>query len=190
MHLDACLDWVGAIYGKQIYTTKVPKKFKKFHISILEMLNILLAIRVWSTQWTGCEIRVHCDNAAVVSVLNNGKTKDKDLAAIARNIFMACAKFDRNIFMACAKFDRNIFMACAKFDIHLYVTHIQGTKNTVADLLSRWTGSPAQNAKLKELVPNFEWITINEKKKFILIIVSDSLFLYLYIFRLSLNLVK
>ena len=37
---------------------------------------------------------IKCDNQAVVSVLNSGKTQDVTLAAIARNIMMEAAKYD------------------------------------------------------------------------------------------------
>ena len=57
----------------------------------LEMINILVAIRTWATLWQGKNIRIHCDNPAVVSVLTTGKTRDVLLAAIARNILMETA---------------------------------------------------------------------------------------------------
>ena len=37
---------------------------------------------------------IKCDNQAVVSVLNSGKTQDLTLAAIARNIMMDIAQRD------------------------------------------------------------------------------------------------
>ena len=36
------------------------------------MVNILVAIRTWGRAWTGKTLLVHCDNAAVVSVLTTG----------------------------------------------------------------------------------------------------------------------
>ena len=60
----------------------------------LEMLNILVAIKIWGSHWYGKAICIYCDNEAVLSVLNMGRTKDFILAAIACNIFMAYAKYD------------------------------------------------------------------------------------------------
>ena len=50
-------------------------------------------------------------------VLNSGKTRDLNLAAIAHNIFMEAAHFD----------------------VFLKTVHIMGIHNDIADSLSRWT---------------------------------------------------
>ena len=63
----------------------------------LEMLNILVAIRVWGVQWSARNIRIHCDNQAVVCVLTTGKTRDLTLAAIAWNIFMETARLEMSL---------------------------------------------------------------------------------------------
>ena len=79
------------------------------------MLNILVAIGTWVSQWQGKAVRIFCDNAAVVSVLNSGKTRHLTLAAIARNIFMETAQGD----------------------ISLKTVHIMGRVNEIADSLSK-----------------------------------------------------
>ena len=50
----------------------------------LEMLNIYLALRVWAPQWAGKLVRWECNNAAVVTVIKSGKTRDQVLGAYAR----------------------------------------------------------------------------------------------------------
>ena len=82
----------------------------------LDMINILVAIRTWATLWQGKNIRIHCDNQAVVSVLTTGKTRDVLLAAIARNILMEIAAHD----------------------VCLRTVHISGKDNQIADNLSRF----------------------------------------------------
>ena len=79
---------------------------------------------------------------AVVAVLNNGKTKDKLLAAISRNIFMEAAQFD----------------------ISLIISHVAGKANIIADLLSRWDNSDIQIKNLKDLVPDCQWVHIEPNK--------------------------
>ena len=71
--------------------------YNHFHIVQLEMLNVLVVVRVWANQWKGKTIVIACDNQAVVSVINTGKTKDVVLAAIARNIAMEVALSDINL---------------------------------------------------------------------------------------------
>ena len=58
------------------------------------MPTILVAMRIWGPLWMGKNIKIHCDNEGVVSILITCKTKDVLLPAIARNIFMETAKFD------------------------------------------------------------------------------------------------
>ena len=140
IHLDACLTGVGAIFGNEVYKAKIPPLFKECHITALEMLNILVAVRQWEFKWSGLVIKIFCDNAAVVTVLNYGKTKDPLLATISRNIFMVCSKFD----------------------IALQITHIEGKRNVIADLLSRWSNSDTDHRKLKNLCPAHGWVTVND----------------------------
>ena len=88
IELDACLQGLGARCGDQVYTIPIPLNYEGMGIVYLEMLNILVAIRTWGTSWQGKNIKIHCDNQSVVSVLTTGKTRDEVLAAIARNILI------------------------------------------------------------------------------------------------------
>ena len=104
------------------------------------MFNILLAIRVWANSWNlFLFISIQCDNKAVVDVLNKGKTKNMDLAAISRNIFMTCAKND----------------------IELKVSHVLGKNKPIADLLSRWSQVSFPIKKLHQLMPKFQEMKVN-----------------------------
>ena len=62
-----------------------------------EMLNILVAVSVWSHSWSVKSILIYCNNQAVVSVLNSGKTHDMILAALAHNICMQTPMADITI---------------------------------------------------------------------------------------------
>ena len=102
------------------------------------MFNILVTCRLWASKWAKKNVMIYCDNEAVVTILNSGKTRDPTLAAISRNIFMQCASYD----------------------IHLEVQHLPGKSNTVADLLSRWQETKDAEAKLSSLVPHFTNIPV------------------------------
>ena len=135
IELDASLQGLGARWGTQVYTIPIHLGYENLSIVHLEMLNILVAIRVWGASWSGKAIRIACDNQAVVMVLNSGKTRDLTLAAIARNIFMTAAQFD----------------------IFLKTVHIMGVKNEIADSLSRWTISEYFRNKFFNLMPHHTW---------------------------------
>ena len=95
------------------------------------MLNILVAIRVWCQYWSNRRIIIKCDNQAVVTVFNSGKTQDMTLAAITRNIMMEAAKYD----------------------IDLQVIHILGVDNKIADLLSRWQITKETRKSFRKIPP-------------------------------------
>ena len=138
IELDASLQGLGARWGNQVYSIPIPLGYENMSIVHLEMLNILVAIRVWGPHWNGKAIRISCDNQAVVMVLNSGKTRDLTLAAIARNIFMEVVHFD----------------------IFLKTVHIMGVHNEIADSLSRWTISEHFRQKFYQLLPQHVWSQI------------------------------
>ena len=139
IELDACLQGLGAIYRNQVYAFPIPQYCDSFSIVHSEMVNILVAIRVWGKVWKNQRIVIKCDNQVVVSVLNSGKTQDLTLAAIARNIMMEISEQD----------------------IDLQVIHILGVKNKVADLLSRWFITNNPGKILSNYVHNPMWLHLH-----------------------------
>ena len=117
IELDVSLRGLGARWGSRVYTLSLPLGYLDMNIAHLEVLNILVALRVWHQSWANSNIAIACDNEAVFYVLTTGRTRDLTLAAIARNI-----QFEAS---------RN--------NIELRVQHIAGKANVIADLLSRWT---------------------------------------------------
>ena len=143
--MDASLEGLGAYFNDQIYAIPLCKGFNQFHIVQLEMLNVLVAIRVWANQWKGKTIVIACDNQAVVSVINTRKTKDIILAAIARNIAMEVPLADINL--------RHI--------------HILGKNIIVADSLSRYYINDQYKKKVEQLLPQAAWVVPADSTFFI-----------------------
>ena len=139
--LDACLTGLGGRFGNLVYFLPLPRGYKECTIVHLEMVNILLAIRLFCSLWLGRKVLVRCDNKAVVTVLTSGCTRDPFLSACARNIWY-CA---------------------AKHDIDMEYVHIKGCDNKVADLLSRWSGSREDWGRLLHHIPNPCWLQTNEE---------------------------
>ena len=126
------------MWGLQVYELTIPLGFNQYNILLvhLEMINILVAIRTWGPAWTGKTLLVHCDNAAVFSVLTTGATKNLTLAAMARNITMELAKLD----------------------INMRTVHIAGKIHVVADCLSRWSMGGQYRYKLQSIRPCPQWV--------------------------------
>ena len=83
-------------------------------------------------------ILIHCDSFSVVNVLRSGRARDPYLAHCAQNICLWAAIHD----------------------MHFTYTHVSGTNNRTADLLSRWTNSPSNVAELDILVPSPIWVMV------------------------------
>ena len=86
VHLDACFTGLGGSYESMVYALPIPKDFMNYNIAHLEILNIVVALKVWAQQWANKRIKINCDNMAVVEVLRNGRATDNILALMARNI--------------------------------------------------------------------------------------------------------
>ena len=113
IELDASFTGLGAIFKNMIYAQPLPHEHLGYNITQLEMLNIMVALKVWGYCWSNMRIEIKCDNLAVVQVLQEGRARDPLLATIARNIWMLTSVFN----------------------IQLSVSHIAGKNNAIADLI-------------------------------------------------------
>ena len=119
-----------------VYSLSIPLGFRDHTIAHLELLNIVVAAKIWAQHWSNQKIQIFCDNMAVVEVLTTGKTRDVILATCARNLWLIAALYN----------------------IDFLFSHIPGVENTVADLLSRWNNDSYQIQKLHKLVHHPIWI--------------------------------
>lgn len=115
--VDACLKGCGGVSDQHFYTTAFPAFIleQNWHISRLEILNILIALKLWSKLYAQHIICIFCDNIAAVSVLNHGRCRD--------SVMLSCA--------------REIWFLCATHNIDLRVSHKPGKDMSSADALSR-----------------------------------------------------
>ena len=115
IHLDSSLQGMGGVFDQMVYALPISGRFPHLHITHLEMLNVVVALKVWASSWENKKIQINCDNLAVVEVLTSSKTKDHFLATCARNVWLITSIFN----------------------IQLIISHIPGKYNCTADLLSR-----------------------------------------------------
>jgi len=80
-----------------------------------ELFPILVTSMLWGNLWKGCTVCCHCDNIAVVEVVNRQSAKNPLMSHLMRCLFFASAQFD--------------------FD--MVARHIPGSENDAADALSR-----------------------------------------------------
>ena len=126
IELDVCLTRLGGKFGNLVYFLSLSRGYNECTIVHLEMVNILLAVRLFSSLWLGRKVLIKCDNNAVVTILRTGKSRDPFLSACARNIWYCSSTHD----------------------IDIDYVHIRGSDTKVADLFSRWSGSRADLDRL------------------------------------------
>ena len=77
---DASGSWgCGAWSGQERFQFQWVEPISSYNITIKELLPIVLAAAVWGSQWKGLTVKVRCDNAAVVAIVNRGKVMTQRL---------------------------------------------------------------------------------------------------------------
>jgi hypothetical protein len=121
-HPDICLtsdasgSWgCGAFVHSSWFQLKWPESFQGLHITIKELLPIVMAAAIWGEQWQNKSVLCRCDNLAAVHIINSGTSSDAHALTLLR-----CLHF-----------------ITAKFNIILSAVHLPGVDNVLADALSR-----------------------------------------------------
>ena len=91
-----------------------PDIWNAVHITVKELLPIVVARAVWGKAWNGMTIKIKCDNAAVVAIINSGRSKEHRAMHLMRCLFFVLAQY-------------NMF---------ILAEHIPGRDNVAADSLS------------------------------------------------------
>jgi hypothetical protein len=129
---DACLTSMGGHCGKEYFSCDFPSDILAagHDINILELYTVMVAVKVWSSKLTNRRIQINCDNQASVMVINSGRTKNKVMLAILREIAFNTAKSNCQI----------------------KAVHIQGVNNRFSDLLSRAPRDNKANNQLQHFL--------------------------------------
>jgi len=117
LHSDAsgsfgCGAWTGNLWLQLQW----PDSVSHWSIAAKELAPIVIAALLWGDQWNNKLILVHCDNQAVVDVINSGSSKDDILIMH----LLRC-----------------IFFVSAHHSFAIRAVHIPGKNNTAADAISR-----------------------------------------------------
>lgn len=112
---DASGSWgCGAFWVTCWFQLQWPAAVSEHHITVKELILIVLATAVWGPEWSGLTVETRCDNGAVVEILNWGDSKVPEVMHLMR-----CLAF-----------------IIAKYQFYLFATHIKGSSNHLADTLS------------------------------------------------------
>lgn len=119
---DACISGGGATCLNECFARRFPDFViaLDLHISALELLVIVVAVRTWSSVLRGKRFIVSCDNESAVMAINSGRSRD---------VFM----------QRCL---RRLWLDASVHDFEIRAEHIPGQHNVLADCLSRWHKAP------------------------------------------------
>ena len=113
---DASGGWgCGAFYRDKWFQLPWNEPVRQYHITVKELIPIVVAAALWGTDWTGEVVKVRCDNAAVVACINKESSKEREVMHLLRCL---------------------VFIA-ARYQFQLHAIHLPGTENRAADALSR-----------------------------------------------------
>lgn len=128
---DSCLTAGGGRMGDKCYHIRYPLEIaQKMHISELELLNCLIAARVFLQHEYNTRVRIICDNSAAVACMSTGRGKDPIMMCICRAFWYLFAA-------------RNI---------SFQFKHAPGISMTVADALSRQHLSTQDSSRAADVV--------------------------------------
>ena len=112
---DASKTGFGATYGSSWFSGTWPVSWQQYHITVLELYPIFVSISMFANCLRNSKVIFHCDNQAVVTIINKQTSKDKPIMAIIRPLVL-------------------ILLSNS---IHLTAKHIPGVNNVLCDRLSR-----------------------------------------------------
>ena len=78
----------------QWFQLQLPESWLDVHITIKELLPIVLGVAVWGGRWQGLSVSCRCDNAAVVSIVNSGRSKVDRAMHLMRCLSFFLARWD------------------------------------------------------------------------------------------------
>ena len=92
-----------------------PAMYIPDNINVRELYPILEAIWRWGSSWRNCQVQCYSDNTQVVAAINSGKSSNSVAMDLLRQLFW-----------------QSVLCNC-----HLVSLHLSGSKNVIADSLSR-----------------------------------------------------
>ena len=104
----------GAWWDQSWFQVAWTSDVQEWSIAQKELLPIVLAAMLWGKFWRGKAVLVHCDNQAVVEMVNSGYCRDQGMMQMIR-----C-----------------LFFILAFFEISMQTVHIPGRLNIGADAIS------------------------------------------------------
>ena len=138
MATDASMKGIGAICGKFFFHKEIPQWWCAHYaknIAHYEMLAIVVATKAWKSQIKGLKFVIACDNSGIEAIINRGRSKDKLLQSMLRELTYTLATNDAEI----------------------VIQHITSKSNEGPDALSRWSLGTHHHHRF-EKIKGLDWL--------------------------------
>ena len=113
---DASGAWgCGGVWANKWFQIQWNVAWMPLNIAVKELLPIVVAAVIWGHCWAGLHVSCLCDNTAAVFAVNRRAVRNPHLMRLLRCLFFV--------------------EAC--FNLRISASHIEGARNTAADLVSR-----------------------------------------------------
>ena len=88
LELDACTTGCGAFTGPECYAELFPETIRaqEHPIARLELLNVVVAVKVWADGWATKRVKVVCDNMNACLAIQTGRSRDPFMQHCAREL--------------------------------------------------------------------------------------------------------
>ena len=92
-----------------------------------ELVPVVLAAAIWGSEWEAQNVTSLCDNAAIVTILRSGDSKNLEVMHLMRCLAFLKAKFQLALFSAdiCGK--KNLADALSRNDSEYFLAHYPQT---------------------------------------------------------------
>ena len=121
---EACLSRCRGVSWTEYFQSVFPDFVATVCTAIhhLELLVVMVPVHLWGQYWRGRRIQLFCDNEAVVSVINTGRTKDAVLATCLREIWLQSARGEFELRQSTSLFKLTVLQTIFRVGIFLITT--------------------------------------------------------------------
>jgi hypothetical protein len=120
LYSDASKQAFGATFASRWIRVAWPERWQSLSITVLELYPILTLVATFASDLSHTHVVFHCDNQAVVAILNKQSSKCKSVMSILRPLILLLLQHN----------------------VSFRAVHIPGVDNIVADALSRFQETP------------------------------------------------
>ena len=115
MYTDASKQACAATFKSSWFVIGFPVDWQGKNIAFLELYLIVVALQIFGIRLANRAVVFHCDNKAIVQIINKQSSRDKCIMGLVRHLVMTAMQYN----------------------INFSSKHVEGKKNILADKLSR-----------------------------------------------------